>query len=151
MIDSGSELNVGGDHLPEAGSLPMDFDGMRWSLKGVNGDFERLRGCAIDVPMRIGGHNFSHHIFISQQSLGKHDIILGQPFLQAFSARLDYEQGAHCKLYLWKGGEKIGRPTLVVSVTDPKNPRNAKAIRLGENAKASSAFVEEVDEEDFQY
>ncbi|KAJ3830858.1 hypothetical protein F5878DRAFT_668244, partial [Lentinula raphanica] len=52
MIDTGSELNVAGEHLPDAAGIPMDFDGMRWSLKGIHGDFERLRGCAVDTPMR---------------------------------------------------------------------------------------------------
>ncbi|KAJ3848760.1 hypothetical protein EV368DRAFT_86262 [Lentinula lateritia] len=42
MINSGSEMNVAGKHLPEAASLPMDFDRMCWSLKGNNGDYERL-------------------------------------------------------------------------------------------------------------
>lgn len=28
MIDTGSEMDVAGDHLPEVASLPMDFDGM---------------------------------------------------------------------------------------------------------------------------
>ena len=123
MIDSGSEMNVAGKHLPEAASLPMDFDGMRWSLKGINGDYERLRGCAIDAPLRIGGHNFSHHIFISRQSIGRHDIILGQPFLQEFSARLDYERGNHCKLFLWSDGNRAKRLSLMITITDPNHPR----------------------------
>lgn len=151
LIDSGSKLNVGGEHLPESANLPMDFNGMHWSLKGINGDFEQLLGCAIDAPIHIGGHDFSHHIFISQQSIGRHDIILGQPFLQAFSARLDYNRGDHCKLYLWKHGERNGRPTLMISITDPNSPRNATAIRLGEDAKTTStARIEEVHDQGFR-
>ncbi|KIK50401.1 hypothetical protein GYMLUDRAFT_253008 [Collybiopsis luxurians FD-317 M1] len=151
MIDTGSELNVTGHHVPETAQLPMDFDGMRWSLKGINGDFEQLQGCAIDAPMRIGGHDFSHHIFISRQSIGRHNIILGQPFLQEFLACIDYERGAHCKLYLWEAGDCRNRPTLMISITDPSDPRNATAIRLGKDAKTSNAFIEEVLDEDFQY
>ncbi|KAJ4476442.1 hypothetical protein C8J55DRAFT_431328 [Lentinula edodes] len=149
MIDTGSELNVGGAHLPEAASLPMDYDGTRWSLKGINGDFERLRGCAVNAPIRIGGHDFTHHIFISRTSIGRHDIILGQPFLQWFSARVDYERGAHAKLFLWADGDRTGKPTLMVSITDPNDGRNASAIRLGTEVKPKNAFIEEVNEADF--
>ncbi|KAJ3871212.1 hypothetical protein F5051DRAFT_341238 [Lentinula edodes] len=155
MIDSGSEMNVAGKHLPEAASLPMDFDGMRWSLKGINGNYERLRGCAVDAPMVIGGHKFNHHIFISRQSIGRHDIILGQPFLQEFSAHLDYERGNHCKLFLWADGDRNTHPTLMISVTDPNDPRNASAIRLGSDAKPTSSYIEETYDSDsdlgFQY
>lgn len=146
MLDSGSELNVAGSHLPEAASLPMDFDGMRWKLKGINGDYERLRGCIIEAPIRIGGHDFSHHIFVSQQSIGRHDIILGQPFLQWFSLRMDYDRGSHAKLYLWADGDKSRRPTLMISITDPNSSRNASAIKGLSNV---TSYIEEVESEDF--
>ncbi|KAJ3804648.1 hypothetical protein F5876DRAFT_82815 [Lentinula aff. lateritia] len=144
MIDSGSEMNVAGKHLPEAASLPMDFDGMCWSLKGINGDYEHLRGCTVDAPMAIGGHKFNHHIFISRQSIGRHDITLGQPFLQEFSAHLDYERGNHCKLFLWADGDRNAHPTLMISITDLNDPRNASAIHLGTDAKPKSSYIEEV-------
>ncbi|KAJ3816580.1 hypothetical protein F5880DRAFT_231759, partial [Lentinula raphanica] len=119
MIDTGSELNVAGEHLPDAAGIPMDFDGMRWSLKGIHGDFERLRGCAVDTPMRIGGRLFVHHIFISRNSIGKHDIILGQPFLQEFSARIEYERGKHCQLILWENGDRKINATSIRLANDP--------------------------------
>ncbi|KAJ3832211.1 hypothetical protein F5878DRAFT_666780 [Lentinula raphanica] len=152
MIDSGSELNVAGNHLPEAASLPMDYDGQRWSLKGIHGEFERLRGCAVNAPIDIGGHDFSHHIFISRQSVGNHDIILGQPFLQWYSATIQYERGAHARLYLWKDGDRSTNPTLMVSITKPHDERNTAAIRQGiDKKKKTVSFIEEVDEgeEDF--
>ncbi|KAE9387217.1 hypothetical protein BT96DRAFT_1005328 [Gymnopus androsaceus JB14] len=152
MIDSGSELNVASFDIPERGSLPMDFDGMKWKLKGINGDFEQLRGCVLDAKMRIGGHDFSHHVFISRHSLGRHDIILGQPFLQWFSARLDYERGAHVKLLLWADGNRASRPTLMISITDPEDPRNTTTIRgaMDPRPVSSSSFIEEVEDEDFR-
>ncbi|KAJ3991203.1 hypothetical protein F5050DRAFT_1812816 [Lentinula boryana] len=152
MIDSGSELNVGSYDIPEKGSLPMDFDGMKWKLKGINGDFEQLRGCVLDAKMRIGGHDFSHHIFISRQLLGRHDIILGQPFLQWFSARLDYERGKHVKLVLWADGNRASRPTLMISITDPEDPRNTTTIRgsMDSRPTSSSSYIEEMEDEDFR-
>ncbi|KAJ3991049.1 hypothetical protein F5050DRAFT_1716409, partial [Lentinula boryana] len=98
-----------------------------------------ISGCisAVDVPIQIGGRNFDHHIFISKHSIGNHDIILGQPFLQEFSARIDYDKGNHCKLYLWEN--------------DPSNPRNATAIRGA--MPSASATIQEVynngEDEDF--
>lgn len=150
MIDSGSELNVANLSLPERASLPMDFDGMRWKLKGIHGDFEHLHGCVVDAPIRIGGHDFSHHIFVSQHSIGRHDIILGQPFLQWFSARLDYERGTHVKLYLWADGNRQARPTLMISITDPEDARNATAIRMAPAPAVKSSYIEEVYDSDFQ-
>ncbi|KAJ3964037.1 hypothetical protein EV361DRAFT_956355 [Lentinula raphanica] len=149
MIDTGSELNVAREHLPEAAGLPMDFDGMRWSLKGIHGDFERLRGCTIDTPMRIGGRTFVHHIFISRNSIGRHDIILGQPFLQEFSARIEYERGRHCKLLLWENGDRSQGPSLAISITDPNHPRNATLIRMNKN-QYPTASIQEVHDEDFR-
>ncbi|KAJ3740280.1 hypothetical protein DFH05DRAFT_1529593 [Lentinula detonsa] len=149
MIDTGSELNVAREHLPEAAGLPMDFDGMRWSLKGIHGDFERLRGCTIDTPMSIGGRTFVHHIFISRNSIGRHDIILGQPFLQEFSARIEYERGRDCKLLLWENGDRSQGPSLAISITDPNHPRNATSIRMNKN-QYPTALIEEVHDEDFR-
>lgn len=37
----------------------------------------------------------------------------------------------------------------MISITDPNNPRNASAIRLGQDAKSSSSRIEEVYDPDF--
>ncbi|KAJ7355170.1 hypothetical protein DFH08DRAFT_1051912 [Mycena albidolilacea] len=147
MIDCGSELNLAGKSVPMRASLPVDFEGMKWSLKGVHGGPEQLQGCSTDVPMRIGRHEFAHHLFVSHQELGQHDIILGQPFLQWFASRIDYERNGAVSLYLWKEGDRKMRPTVVISITDPSDPRNTTTITTRGH---SSARVEEVsDEEDF--
>ncbi|KAK0216009.1 hypothetical protein IW262DRAFT_1464478 [Armillaria fumosa] len=117
MIDTGSELNLASNSVPARCGIPIDFEGMKWSLKGVH-----------EVPMKIGGHDFAHHLFISHQELGKHDMILGQPFLQWFAARMDYDRSGKVKLVLWKDGNRQNRPTLAVTITDPQNPRNATKI-----------------------
>jgi hypothetical protein len=145
MIDTGSELNLASRSVPSRCHIPVDFEGMKWALKGIHGGPEQLRGCATDVPMKIGGHNFSHRIFVSHQELGQHDLILGQPFLQWFAGRLDYERSGGVSLYLWKGGDRKIPPTIVVTITDPQDPRNTTSISRGH-----SATIEEVsDEEDF--
>ena len=152
MIDTGSELNLASKSVPSRCNLAVDFEGMKWALKGIHGGPEQLRGCATDVPMRIGRHDFPHHLFISHQELGPQDLILGQPFLQWFSARLDYERSGGASLYLWKDGDRKVHPTIVVTITDPNDSRNATAITRGHAHPTSrrSAWIEEVtDTEDF--
>ncbi|KAJ6488729.1 hypothetical protein DFH09DRAFT_937143 [Mycena vulgaris] len=145
MIDTGSELNLASFSVPSRCNLPVDFEGMKWALKGIHGGPEQLRGCSTDVPIRLGGHTFPHHLFISHQELGHHDMILGQPFLQWFAARLDYERSGEVSMYLWKGGNRKVPPTIMITITDPKDPRNTSSIN-----RSHRATIEEVsDVEDF--
>jgi hypothetical protein len=149
MLDTGSELNLASRSVPTRCNLPVDFEGMKWALKGIHGGPEQLRGCATDVPMRLGGHTFPHHLFISHQEIGHHDLILGQPFLQWFAARLDYERTGAVSMYLWKGGDRRVNPTLVVTITDPEDPRNATTITRNHRATIEEIDEEDVYEEDF--
>jgi hypothetical protein len=142
MLDTGSELNLASRSVPTRCNLPVDFEGMKWALKGIHGGPEQLRGCATDVPMRLGRHTFPHHLFISHQEIGHHDLILGQPFLQWFAARLDYKRTGAVSMYLWKGGDRRVNPTLVVTITDPEDPRNATTI-----TRNHRATIEEVEDE----
>ncbi|KAJ6583446.1 hypothetical protein DFH09DRAFT_911588 [Mycena vulgaris] len=144
MIDTGSELNLASFSVPSRCNLPVDFEGMKWALKGIHGGPEQLRGCSTNVPLHLGGHSFPHHLFISHQELGHHDMILGQPFLQWFAARLDYERSGEVSMYLWKGGDRKVHPTIVVTITDPKDPRNATSIN-----RSHRATIEEVVDEDY--
>ncbi|THU91073.1 hypothetical protein K435DRAFT_674857 [Dendrothele bispora CBS 962.96] len=146
MIDSGSELNLMGEDVPERVGLPVDFEGMKWTLTGVNGGPERLRGVVTDVPMKLGKHEFPHHLFVANKPLENQDIILGQPFLHWFAARLDYWRTGVVKLYLWKDGDKTNRPTLSIVITDPTDKRNTTAIDRSSN-EASIEYYEE--DEDF--
>ncbi|KAE9400153.1 hypothetical protein BT96DRAFT_938916 [Gymnopus androsaceus JB14] len=83
MIDSGSELNVVSFFVPEHARLVLDTSGMKWSLKGIHGDAEPLRGVILDAPIQLGSHDFPHHLFVSSHKVSNNfDIILGQPFLQ---------------------------------------------------------------------
>ncbi|KAJ7075388.1 hypothetical protein B0H15DRAFT_791897 [Mycena belliarum] len=145
MIDTGSELNLASASVPQRCNLAVDFEGMKWALKGIHGGPEQLRGCATDVALRIGGHFFAHHLFISHQEIGHHDMILGQPFLQWFAARIEYERNGGVSLFLWKHGDRKSNPTIVVTITDPQDPRNATSI-----TRNHRATIEEVPDEDDQ-
>ncbi|GLB41123.1 hypothetical protein LshimejAT787_0903380 [Lyophyllum shimeji] len=54
MVDCGSELNIVGMELYEKTTLPIDLDGTRWSLKGINGGPVPLGGCLRDAPVTPG-------------------------------------------------------------------------------------------------
>ncbi|KAF5319075.1 hypothetical protein D9758_019120 [Tetrapyrgos nigripes] len=129
MIDSGSELNLMSREILEMMGLPVNYEGTRWSLRGVHGHAEPLQGVVTDAPIMIGKHEFPHHIFIANNDLDKQDIILGQPFLHHFAARLDYgNRSGKAKLFLWADGLKKGLPSVGILITDPDDKRNTAKI-----------------------
>ncbi|RDX45692.1 hypothetical protein OH76DRAFT_1420699 [Lentinus brumalis] len=168
MVDSGSELNVALRSFPDVTRLPLDTFGEFWKLQGIHGDAETLAGYVDRVPFQIGRHTFEHHVFVSpHQSIGDcFDIILGQPFLTYFDARMEYSATGETVLYLWADRNKDhGRkPTLGISITDPEDVRNktdivaklhavaveqAAAAAAAEVSLRLTASVEELDEEDY--
>ena len=128
MIDSGSELNLGDNSIPDSTQLPLDYLGASWALRGIHGGPEQLRGYIGSAPIIIGEHDFPDHLFISpNDSIGeKFSIILGQPFLTHYSARLDYSPSGRAMLYLWtkQDKERGARPTIGIALTSPSDPRN---------------------------
>ncbi|KAJ3727164.1 hypothetical protein C8R42DRAFT_602890 [Lentinula raphanica] len=140
MIDTGSELNVGAEDIPEKTGMPMDLEGMKWGLKGIHGEPEQLRGVVVDLPMKIGKYEFPHHLFISQHQLNLNwDIILGQPFLQWYTCRIDYWRAGHMQLLLWNDGDKDRNPHLTLALTDPEDRRNQQSIGKPRLPKAKGA------------
>ncbi|THV01501.1 hypothetical protein K435DRAFT_655246 [Dendrothele bispora CBS 962.96] len=146
MIDSGSELNLISRDVPDKVGLPIDFEGMKWTLRGVNGGPERLKGVVTDVPMMIGKHEFPHHHFVANAPLESQDIILGQPFLTWYAARMEYTRQGKAKIYLWKDGDKSIPPTLSIVITDPANKRNTTVI---DRSSCATSFDREDEDEDF--
>ncbi|KAM5539996.1 hypothetical protein V8D89_006328 [Ganoderma adspersum] len=128
MIDSGSELNLGDNSVPDRTQLPLDYLGSSWSLRGIHGGPEQLRGYLSNAPIHIGDHEFPDHLFISpNESIGEtFSIILGQPFLTHYSARLDYSPSGRAMLYLWtrQDKERGARPTIGIVIMSPNDPRN---------------------------
>ncbi|KAJ3710009.1 hypothetical protein C8R42DRAFT_597817 [Lentinula raphanica] len=167
MIDTGSELNVGAEDIPEKTGMPMDLEGMKWGLKGIHGEPEQLRGVIVDLPMKIGKYEFPHHLFISRHQLNPNwDIILGQPFLQWYACRIDYWRAGHMQLLLWNDGDKERNPHLTLALTDPEDRRNQNSIgknrgptRLKEassngryeEAKGTGSSGNAYDEEEYEY
>jgi hypothetical protein len=157
MVDSGSELNLIPESIVNRLSLAIDYEGMRWSLKGVHGNPVQLRGVCKDLPLTIGGHSFAHHFFVSQSEVGKQDCILGQPWIQWFSARIDYTRIGNMSMTLWKNGNRNESATLNIALVRADNERNIDSLDpnppYSSNSRARSsqhAYIEEiVDEQDF--
>jgi len=130
LIDCGSELNVvEGDVIDQTG-VPIDFVEMKWSLKGIHGEPERLKGVAKDLQLSIGSRDFPHHFFVTRHLLGRHQIILGQPFLQWYTARLQYSRDGHVRMHLWEegGGDEGIPPTISLTITKPGDSRNTTEV-----------------------
>src|SRR5260370_24436333 len=70
LIDSGSELNIMMLQQAQDLALPIDDSGNSWTLKGISGHTMGLEGICWNVPVKIGGIEFSHNFFITHSDLG---------------------------------------------------------------------------------
>lgn len=154
MIDTGSELNVASYYVPEQSRQVLDTEGMKWSLKGIHGTAEGLRGIILDADIKLGSHSFPHHIFVSAHKVSNQfDIILGQPFLQWYACRVEYWKAGTVKLFLWKDGDKTKIPHVSVSLIDPNDRRNTQTMyrepEREDRSNINYSSVEDVDEEEY--
>lgn len=135
MVDTGSELNLMPERLVNEASLPVDFEGSRWALKGVNGGPVRLLGCCMDVPIVIGTHNFDHHFFVKSEDTGtRYDVILGQPWIQWYATQINYNRAGKMWMNIWKDGDRESQPTLQITLTRPDNDRNSEKLVMSATA-----------------
>nr|VWP02452.1 Structural maintenance of chromosomes protein [Ganoderma boninense] len=150
MINSGSELNLGDNSVPDSARLPLDYLGSSWSLRGIHGGPEQLLRYLSNAPILIGDHEFPDHLFISpNESIGEtFSIILGQPFLTHYSARLDYSPSGRAMLYLWTrlNKERGARPTIGIAITSLNDPRNREIP--SRTASYVSPYIEEISDDD---
>jgi hypothetical protein len=153
MVDTGSELNLMSEEFYRQTSLPLDHDGRRWSLKGINGPAVPLVGCVRNSPVDIGGHSFDHHFFVSSEGTGKQEIILGQPWMLWYAADISYSRSEGVHLHLWASGERRCPkhkhripPTLSIQLCPVDSPRNADRLVL--LPISHRAMIEEVSDED---
>jgi hypothetical protein len=153
MVDTSSELNLMSEEFYRQTSLPLDHDGRRWSLKGINGPAVPLVGCVRNSPVDIGGHSFDHHFFVSSEGTGKQEIILGQPWMLWYAADISYSRSEGVHLHLWASGERRCPkhkhripPTLSIQLCPVDSPRNADRLIL--QPHTHRATTEEVSDED---
>ncbi len=107
LVDSGSELNIMTLQQAQELVLLINDSGNSWTLKGISGHTMGLEGICWNIPVRIGGIEFSHNFFVMRTDLGNKDMVLGQPWLFSQSTRIDYIHNRGIMLQLWEDG--VGR------------------------------------------
>ena len=148
MVDTGSKLNLMSQDFYDRTNLAIDLDGTRWSLKGINGRPVPLGGCVRDAEIRISGRRFDHHVFVSREGTGKQEIILGQPWLQWYSASIQYTRQGSMNMRIWQegDGDKHGchqSPSILIPLCTPNAPRNTSSLNMGNHPR-----IEEIVDED---
>lgn len=133
MVDTGSELSLISRDCYSKSNLPVDLDGTRWSLKGIHGWPVPLGGCICDVPLAISGHRFDHHFLVSEEDMGNRQkkVILGQPWLQWYTACISYTHAGAMNMCLWQnseGGASSFQATVSIPLCAPDSPRNKYSI-----------------------
>ncbi|KAF9506907.1 hypothetical protein BS47DRAFT_1367023 [Hydnum rufescens UP504] len=106
---SGSKLNMMVLLTQAKLELPMDPSGKDWILCGVSGHQVNLVGLCRDVPIQVRGVPLPHNFFITLDNIGQKDIILGQPWLFSYSARIEYAHGEGMNLQVWQDSNCEGR------------------------------------------
>jgi len=136
MVDTGSELNLMSQEFYDRTSLAIDLDGTRWSLKGINGRPVPLGGCVRDAEIKISGRRFDHHVFVSREGTGKQEIILGQPWLQWYSASIQYTRQGSMNMRIWQDGDgdksdgASQGPSILIPLCTPNAPRNTSTLNV---------------------
>ncbi|KAF8210878.1 hypothetical protein K438DRAFT_1959092 [Mycena galopus ATCC 62051] len=148
LVDTGSKLNLVSLSLVQSLGLPNDTEGTRWSLSSVNSGSDQLIGLCRNVPMRLGGHNFDHHLFVSCQHPGKQEIVLGQPWIQWYSGQIDFDRGGSMDLRLWEDGDRSHPANISVRLLKPGNERNQTGFHQGSHR---AAYAEEASDDDTDF
>ena len=65
LVDLGSELNIMTLQQAQELALPIDDSGNSWTLKGISGHTMGLEGICWNIPVKIGGIEFSHNFFVT--------------------------------------------------------------------------------------
>src|SRR5258708_23969896 len=65
LVNSGSELNIMTLHQAQELALPIDDSRNSWMLKGISGHMMGLEGICWNIPVQIGGIEFSHNFFVT--------------------------------------------------------------------------------------
>ncbi|THU80495.1 hypothetical protein K435DRAFT_845093 [Dendrothele bispora CBS 962.96] len=120
MIDTGSELNVASMDFPTNACLPVDYEGMKWSLKGIHGGPERLAGVVTDVPFRLGNHVFPHHVFVTNHKINDRNY---KPVHRKYRPVPTYMPNPEAQQF-----KSIPRAT---PLKLPKNPPHYKTLKFG--------------------
>src|SRR5260221_7521167 len=145
LVNSGSELNIMTMHQAQELALLIDDSGNSWTLKGISSHMMGLEGICWNVPIKIGGIEFSHNFFMTRSSLGNKDMVLGQPWLFSQSMRINYVHEMGVTLQLWENGDQKGR-SILINLPLIKAPRNVMPIRFRHGYELYSVESTEIPE-----
>jgi Retroviral aspartyl protease len=140
LINNGSELNMMSQMMQAKLELPMDPSGKDWHLHRVSGHQVNLVGLCCDVPVHIGGVLLHHNFFITPDNIRSKEVILGQPWLFSYSARIDYTHGTGMNLQIWQDGDQDSGHSVQVMLPIMLAPRNVLPIELIKSHMASSSI-----------
>ncbi len=129
LVDSGLELNIMTLSQAQELALLIDDSGNSWILKGISGHTMGLEGICWNIPVRIGGIEFSHNFFITRMDLGNKDMVLGQLWLLSHSMRINYVHDMGITLQLWEDGDQKGC-LILINLPLVKAPRNVMPVNL---------------------
>ena len=65
LVDLGSKMNIMTLEQAQELGLPIDDSGITWTLRGISGHTMGLEGVCWNIPIQIGGIEFSHNFFVS--------------------------------------------------------------------------------------
>lgn len=88
LLDTGAEINVMTKEVMENAGLAMRR-GPRLELVSHTGHSQPFLGLCEDVEVAVSGLKTRHSIFVVEH--GDHDLVLGQPFLNAVKFSQDYK------------------------------------------------------------
>ena len=149
MISTGSKLNLRAKEFYNRTSLAVVLDGTQWSLKEINGQPIPLSSCVHDLEIKISGKHFDHHVFVSREGTGKQEIILRQPWLQWYSASIQYMHQGSMNMQIWQEGDggKFScshhqSSSILIPLCMPNTPHNTSTLNM------DTPRIEEVEDVD---
>ena len=141
LLDTGSELNLMSADIQRELNLPMDTSKYRkFQVKGINGSPIGLLGICRETPISIGGVRFDHNFFVtSRDTIGERKVVLGQPFMNYHTMKIEYTPGEGMVAQAWVAGKREG-PSIRVVVARVSDNRNLQSAAM-ECYSSSGAYL----------
>jgi hypothetical protein len=136
LLDTGSELNLMSTDIQRELNLPMDTS--KYRKFQVTGSPIELLGTYRETPTSIRGVRFDHNFFVTSGcSIGEWKVVLGQPFMNYHTMKIEYTPGEGIVAQAWVAGKREGPSIKVVvaRVSDDKNLQSS-AMQLYSSSRA---------------
>lgn len=147
LIDSGAMISVMSEQMRQYFGVPIRLDGDHTG-RGINGDFQTLRGISENVIVSLGGLETPVHFFVHNKP--NHDVVLGQAFLMRVAASVDHDIKGSVVLTMKGNKGKIVRmevtpktASYLINVDNPDESPGEARVSAG-----SYNRIEETEEEE---